>query len=244
MWKFSQGLMAVLALVALSAGAQAAKYKEIEVTDGGTISGKVTVGEAKAEAEGFLISKDPEVCGTGERTVEWVRTNGGALLDAVVYLEKVDAGKAFPEESKTVMIDQKECTFIPYLSAMANQGKLEAVNSDSVTHNIHTYELIGRARRGVINVSQSEQGNKISKKIRLRKGVAMKVECDVHNFMHAFVFVAKNPYYAVVNDKGEFTIEGVPVGKYTIKSWHGRLGDQEAEVEVAAGRQAEANFAY
>ena len=142
------------------------------------------------------------------------------------------------------MIDQKACAFIPYLSTMANEGQLEAVNSDPVTHNIHTYELIGRARRSVINVSQSEQGNTISKKIKLRKGVAMKVECDVHNFMHAFVFVAKNPYYAVVNDKGEFTIEGVPAGKYTVKSWHGRLGDKEMEVEVSAGGKAEASFAY
>lgn len=244
MWKTLQGLTVFMGLAALATGAEAAKYKEIEVTDGGAISGKVSVDAAKAEAEGFLISKDPEVCGTGERTVNWVRTNGGALLDSVVYLEKVAAGKAFPEESKTVMIDQKECAFMPYLSAMANEGQLEAVNSDPVTHNIHTYELIGRARRGVINVSQSDQGNSISKKIKLRKGVAMKVECDVHNFMHAFVFVAKNPYYAVVDDKGEFTIEGVPAGKYTLKSWHGRLGDKEIELEVSAGGKAEANFAY
>ena len=244
MWKILQGLTVLMGLAALANSAEAAKYKEIEVMGGGTISGKVTVDGAKAEAEGFLITKDPEACGTGERTVNWVRTNGGALLDAVVYLEEVEAGKAFPEGSKKVMIDQKQCAFIPYLSTMANQGVLDAVNSDSVTHNIHTYELIGRARRSVINVSQSEQGSTISKKIRLRKGVAMKVECDVHNFMHAFVFVAKNPYYAVVNDKGEFAIEGVPAGTYTIKSWHGRLGDKEMQVEVQAEGKAEANFAY
>ncbi len=244
MHKILQGLAVAAAFVLLSGLAQAAKYKEIEVSNGGTLFGKVEVDVAKAESEGFLISKDPEVCGTGERAVDWVRTNGGALLDTVVYIDEIDAGKAFPEESKKVMIDQKKCKFLPYLSTMANGGNLEAVNSDSVTHNIHTYELIGRARRSVINVSQSEQGNKINKMIKLRKGVAMKVECDVHNFMHAFVFVAGNPYYAVVNDKGEFTIEGVPAGKYTVKSWHGRLGDKEMEVEVSAGGKAEAKFAY
>ncbi len=244
MWKTFKGLAIFLAVAALAGGAEAAKYKEVEVKDGGTISGKVEVDGAKAETEGFLISKDPEVCGTGERQINWVRVKGKALLDAVVYLEKVDAGKAFPAEAKKIMLDQKKCEFLPYLHVMANGGQLEAVNSDPVTHNIHTYELIGRARRSVINVSQSEQGNKITKKIRLRKGVAMKVECDVHNFMHSFVFVAKNPYYAVVDDKGAFTIADVPPGKYVVKSWHGRLGEKEMSVEVGAGGKAEANFMY
>ncbi|MHA1567748.1 MAG: carboxypeptidase-like regulatory domain-containing protein [Alphaproteobacteria bacterium] len=244
MLKTMQGLIVSIGLVALATGAEAAKYETIEVTDGGTLVGKVQVDASKAESEGFIISKDSEVCGTGDRTVEWVRTNGGALLDAVVYLEAIDAGKAFPADKKDAKINQEGCEFMPYLSVMENSGQLEAVNSDPVTHNIHTYELIGRARRSVINVSQSEQGNKISKKIKLRKGTAMKVECDVHNFMHAFVFVAKTPYYAVVNDNGEFTIDGVPPGKYTLKTWHGRLGEQDVEIEVAAGGTVETNFAY
>ncbi len=100
-----------------------------------------------------------------------MRVNADALLDAVVYLEKVDAGKSLPgglrdgHEST-----RRDASFFPYLSTMANGGHLEATNSDPVTHNIHTYELIGKARRGVVNVSQSEQGNTISKKIKLRKG--------------------------------------------------------------------------
>jgi hypothetical protein len=225
--------------------AQAAKYKEADVADGGSISGKVLIGSAKPEAQIFKITKDEEVCGTGDREVAWVRANGEALLDAVVYLEDVDAGKPFPDDAKTVMIDQKNCTFLPFMAAMANEGELEAVNSDPVTHNIHTYEIMGkRGRRTAINVSQSEQGSKIKKKIKLRKGNAMKVECDVHNFMHAWVFVAKNPYYAMVDENGAFTIDGVPPGTYTVKSWHGRLGEQEVTVEVAAGGAAEASLSY
>lgn len=244
MYRLFTLMTAAAAVIGLAGGAQAAKYKEMEVSDGGTIVGKVTLSSASAETEKFLIAKDTEVCGTGEREVPWVRTNGGGLLDSVVYLEEVDAGKPFPEAAKKIVMDQKECTFLPYLHAMANEGELEATNSDPVTHNIHTYELIGKARRSVINVSQSEQGNKITKKIRLRKGVAMKVECDVHNFMHAYIFVASNPYYAVVNDAGEFTIDGVPPGTYVIKSWHGRLGEKEATVELSAGGKAETNFSY
>lgn len=235
------GCMAALAIPSAEA---AKKYKEMEVADGGTITGKVLIGSAKPETQKFLIAKDPEVCGTGEREVAWVRANGDALLDAVVYLDKVEAGKPFAEEAKKTLIDQKGCTFIPYLSVVANKGELEALNSDPVTHNIHTYELIGRGRRTAINVSQSEQGNTISKKIKLRKGVAMKVECDVHNFMHGYVFVAPNPYFAKVGEDGSFAIDGVPPGTYTIKSWHGRLGEQEQTVEVTASGVAEVSFSY
>jgi hypothetical protein len=240
-------LLTVLGCAAALAipSAEAAKgYKEMEVADGGTIEGKVLMGDAKPETQMFLIAKDPEVCGTGEREVVWVRANGDALLDAVVYLDKVEAGKPFADEVKKTQIDQKGCTFIPFLAAMANEGELEALNSDPVTHNIHTYELIGRGRRTAINVSQSEQGNTISKKIKLRKGVAMKVECDVHNFMHGWVFVAPNPYFAVVDENGAFAIDGVPPGTYTIKSWHGRLGEQETTVEVPASGSVEVGFSY
>jgi len=235
----------VLAAAALAVSpAQAKKYKVVTVTDGGTITGKVTVDPAKVETESILIAKDPAVCGTGERKIHWVRANGDALLDAVVYLAKVPAGKAFPPATEKLTIDQKGCTFIPFLGTMANRGELVAINSDPVTHNIHTYEMIGRARRTVLNVSQPKQGSRITKKIKLRRGVAMKVECDVHNFMHGFVFVAKNPYFAVVGDDGSFTIGDVPPGKYVIKAWHGRLGETKAKVEVKPGGTAKVDFAF
>ena len=235
--------MAVI-VVAISGGAQAAKYKEAAVSNSGTVKGKVNLGGAQVLVETFTISKNPEVCGTGTREVTFVRTNGGGLLDAVVYLDKVKEGKAFPEETKKIKIDQQKCAFVPYLSVMRNQGELEAVNSDPVLHNIHTYELIGRARRTVVNVSQPDQGNVVTKKIKLRKGAGMKVECDAHDFMHAFVFVARNPYYAVVNDSGEFEIKDVPPGKYKVKSWHGILGEQDATVEVSGGGTATVDFSY
>jgi len=244
MRKIFTAVAVIAGLAALASGAEAAKYKETTVTNGGTLSGKVLLKNAKPEVQPFTISKNPEVCGTGTRDVAWVRANGGALMDAVVYLEKVKAGKPFTADSKKIEIDQKTCTFEPYIQVMANGGELTAVNEDSVLHNIHTYELIKKARRTVFNVSQPDQGNAFTKKIKLRRGVAMKVECDAHDFMHAWVFVARNPYYALVNDKGEFTIGDIPPGKYVVKAWHGRLGEQKTTVEVKAGATAQANLTF
>ena len=232
------------AIATAATGAEAAKYKEVTVSGGGSITGKVAAGAAKSKSRSYTISKDTEICGTGNRDVTLVRVSGGALLDTVVYLEKVKEGKAFPAALKKLTLNQKKCEFQPALSFMANEGVLEAVNSDATLHNIHTYELIKKARRTVLNVSQPEAGNVVEKKIKLRKGTAMKVECDAHDFMHAFVFVAKNPYFAVVNDKGEFEIKDVPPGKYKINAWHGSLGTQKGKVEVKGGAAASVNFSY
>ncbi len=244
MKNFLKFLAVAVAVLVIVPGAQAKKYKEGEVADGGTITGQVMAGSAEAEVQSFPITKNPELCGEGNREVEWVRINDGALLDTVVYLVEVDAGKPFTEESQTLSINQQGCRFAPYLSTMANRGELHVTNSDGALHNIHTYELIGSARRTVINVSQPEAGDEFTKTIKLRKGNAMKVECDAHDFMHAWVFVAKNPYFAVVDENGQFTIEDVPPGTYEIRSWNGRLGEQEATVEVGANGSVEVNFSY
>lgn len=235
---------AALAATFSMSHANAATYTETAVTGGGSISGKVSLGSAKTIVEGFTISKDPDICGTGTRDVPMVEANGDGLLNAVVYLDKVKSGKPIPAALKKITINQEKCTFSPYLSVMVNEGELEAVNSDPTLHNIHTYEQIGRARRTVINVSQPEKGNVVTKRIKLRKGAGMKVECDAHDFMHAFVFVARNPYFAVVNDKGEFSIGDVPPGDYTIKVWHGVLGEKEGTVKVDAGGKASVDFSY
>ncbi len=244
MRKIVQFAVAAMGVVALSGPVQAAKYKEGDVANGGTIIGKVLAGSAKPNVRKYTISKDTEVCGTGERLVPMVEVKDGALMNAVVFLEKIKAGKKFPAGLTKNTLDQKKCSFEPYLSFMRNKGELEAVNSDTVLHNIHVYEQIGRARRTVLNVSQPEKGSIVTKKIKLRKGSGMKIECDAHDFMHAFVFVARNPYFARVNDKGEFEIKDVPPGKYKIKVWHGFLGEKKGKIEVKAGGTAKIDFSY
>jgi len=222
----------------------AAPYKAVEVKDGGSITGKVSFTGKDPAPKLYKVAKDMDVCGTGERSIDFVKVSNGGLANVVVFLDKVNTGKAFDTKDQQAKIDQKGCEFKPFFQVMHNEATLEALNSDSVSHNIHTYELIGKAKRTVVNVSQPKQGSLIKKKIKMRRGNGMKVECDQHDFMHGFVYVAKNPYYAVVQDDGNFKIENVPPGKYSIKTWHGVLGEKKASVTVQAGQSATANFSY
>ncbi len=238
---------AITLALTLPLSAHAAKYKEVSVTDGGTISGKVSMKGKDKPAKRYQITKDNDVCGTGNREIDYVRVNGGALADVVVYLDKVKEGKAFDAGLDDTTIDQKGCEFTPFLQVMKNKTSIKAVNQDAVLHNIHTYELMRGDAKGpkktLFNVSQPDPGT-VTKKVSLKRGPAMKVECDAHDFMHGFVFIAKNPYYAVVKEDGTFTIDNVPPGKYNIKAWHGMLKNQKAKVEVAANGKATVNFNF
>jgi len=236
---------AVTALATTPAFA-ASKYTEVDVTDGGAIVGTLAAGDdVQAESKTYTISKDTAICGEGTRDVNFVRVVDGHLLDAVVFLVKVKEGKAFPEELATLEIDQKGCEFIPAMSVIQNKGDMTAINQDATLHNIHVYELIGNARRTLLNVSQPNQGDEVTKAIKVRKGDGLKVECDAHDFMHAFVFVAKNPYYTVVNDDGTYSIDNIPAGTYKIAVWQGQLGTKDmGTVEVTASGETTLDLTY
>ncbi len=233
--------VAVAGLCSLPLAGQAAAYKEISVGNGGTVAGTVNFKGKDQPPKVYKITKDNNVCGTGTRKIDYVRVKNGKLLDTVVYLAKIKQGKPFPAGLEKEKIDQKGCEFKPFLQVMKNGSKIAAVNDDPVLHNIHTYEIIGRTKKTVFNVSQPEPGT-VTKTVKLKRGVAMKVECDAHDFMHGFVFVAKTPYFAKVAEDGSFKIDNVPPGKYTVKVWHGTLKGDKAKVEVKPGATTTVDF--
>ncbi|HIP22792.1 MAG TPA: hypothetical protein EYG79_04235 [Rhodobacteraceae bacterium] len=234
------------AMLGMASAATAGSYDEVDVVNGGSFIGTVSAGDNAADSRSYTISKDTDICGEGTREVNFVELNdAGMLMGAVVFLVDVDAGKPFPEELMGLTLNQEQCEFSPALGVMANRGELTAVNDDHTLHNIHTYEQIGSARRSVMNVSQPEAGDTVTKTIKLRRGNGMKVECDAHDFMHAFVYVAKNPYFSVVDENGAFEIGDIPAGTYEVMMWHGFLGEVEVgEITVDAGGEVSMDLSY
>jgi len=219
-------------------------YQVVSVDNGGRISGKVTFKGADPAPKQYTVAKDADTCGSGTRSIDFVRINNGALTDAVVYLYKIKSGKDFPADIGNAELNQEKCTFKPFLGIMKNGDQLTVKNADPVLHNIHTYEIIGRAKKTVFNISQPGDLKTIRKQVSLKRGTAMKVECDAHDFMHSFTFVAKNPYFAVVAEDGSFSIDNVPPGKYKIRAWHGTLGEKKGTVTVEAGGTANIDFVF
>ena len=235
-----------LVIMGMATAANAKGYNEVEVTDGGSFVGTVAAGATEADSRTYTISKDPEICGEGSREVPFVQINdAGMLMGAVVFLSNIEEGKAMPADLMALTINQDKCEFSPALGVMANTGELTAVNNDHTLHNIHAYEQIGKARKTVLNVSQPNQGDVLTKEIKLRRGNGMKIECDAHDFMHSFVYVAKTPYFSVVDETGAFSITDIPAGTYEVMMWHGFLGEVEVgEVTVDAGGEVSMELSY
>lgn len=200
----------------------------------GSIDGTVNFSGAVPAKERFTVAKDPETCGSGMREMEWVRVVDGRLAQAVVYIDKIEGPKQWPADIGISTIDQKNCRFTPHMQVIRNGDEIEVLNSDPVQHNIHTYEVIGRAMRTVFNVNQPSRGS-FKQTVSLKRGKWMKLGCDAHDFMHAWIFVASNPYYAVTGDDGTFSISDVPSGEYEVVAYHPTLGKRKATVTVGAG---------
>lgn len=237
------GLVSLLALFGGPAGAEE-HYKESSVAHGGTITGQVFASRTAQKVERYIVPKQVDICGGNYRDSPIVTIEAGNLKHVVVYLEDVPEGKPFRAAAKKVTINQEGCRFVPFLSVLMDGGEFEAVNSDPLLHNIHIYELLGQGRSSVANVSQPRKGDIMIMSVHVDGGRVLKVECDAHEFMHAFVFVARNPYYAIVGPDGAFEITDVPPGRYNIHAWHPYLAKRTKVIEIAPGSNTEIEFEY
>ncbi len=225
-------------------GTADAAYKVTPVTDGGTVAGKIAFSGTVPPPASHLITKDTHACGKGQAVRQEVDVKGGALRGVVVYLDKVKKGKPFPKEAAKPVVDQKKCAFEPYFLVAQDKSKLTILNSDPVLHNIHAYEIIGSVRRSMFNIAQPKSKPKTSKKLRVKRTGHVRFECDAHNWMLGWMFVAKNPYYAVVGDDGSFNIGDIPPGSYTLMAWHPKLGVQKKKIKVKAKGKASVSLRF
>lgn len=238
-------------------------YEVVEVKDGGTISGAVKLSGDIPAPEEITVDKDPEVCGKhlpklAEKIVVDKGTKG--VKGAVVYLTGVAKGKAFasPKEAKEAhghggagevpipssgeyTLDQKECGFIPHVQVMPAGGEVELRNGDPLMHNLHSYSM----KNSSFNESIPGDGKPIHKKFDYPE--VIKVGCDVHKWMSAWIVVRDNPYCAVTGEDGSYTITDIPAGTYKLIIWH-EAGSKEdlkkltRDVKVEAGKEAKADF--
>ena len=237
------------AMSAIAAGRD--KYAEIEVTDGGSVTGKVTFeGDLPADAvEKIKITKNNDVCGDGDREVVWVDVQDGALRGSFVFIEKIKEGKAWEKpQFGEYLVNQEGCRFHPW-AQVVRPGPFIIRNSDAgVLHNINAREMIGVKKGRVVkktlfNFGQPETGD-ITDKIQPRRSSFIGINCEAHNFMFGYMLAPTHPYAVVVGDDGSFSIDNLPAGDYTLVAWHPRYGLQETDISVAANGSTEANFAF
>jgi len=204
-------------------------YEAATVTDGGSVGGTITLSGPIAKLPVRKIGKDPQVCGTAARESQKLIVNKtGGLKNALVIVEGVKRGKAMADATQNAEIDQNKCEYIPHLQVMALNSEISLRNSDPILHNIQFFQ----GDNSLFNIAQPVQGQVTKRKID--KAGTLYVECAVHGWMQGNVVVVDNPYYAVTDENGKFSIADLPPGKYQVKIWHEYAGEVRREVTVSA----------
>ena len=153
----------------------------------------------------------------------------GVKGESVVYVEAV-AGKTYPAPAQHITIDQKGLMFVPHLVVIQQGTTVEFLNSDSVAHNVFWSAISGNKKLGH-NLGTWPQGQRQSFKFG-DPGV-VPLLCNVHPEMSAYVIVSPTPYFAESDKSGEFKIENVPDGAYTVTAWHEGAKTKSNPVTVA-----------
>jgi len=240
MLKFTKNRRAIFELIlclgtALFAGQAAAQsdYTVIKVDDAGTISGTVRWSGPIPRIPRLPITKNTEVCNPdSEKTRDLERlviAPDGGVANTVVFLKDISQGKAIDLPDERQHLDQKSCRYVPHIVLVAQGASLQVKSSDPILHTVHMSGAVSN------NIPFPFQNQYVP--VNMRRAGVVDLKCNAgHVWMNAEAIVVKHPYYAVTDDRGSFTLTGVPPGEYEIEAWHEgwRVVSEEKVLDVAA----------
>jgi len=261
-------LVVIVALWVGLSSLSAWAYEETQVTDGGRITGKVTMSAGKPVPKGFnlVTFPDPVYCGristgSGWRILkEFEVADDGGLKDAVVLISDVNKGKPFKFEPPT--IEARDCRFLPFVTVVRNHDDVVVMNMDPVMHDIQAYETSQLGPRVLFNTPlpmnphhkrtvgadthEHLAGQPMKETINMTKDRKIFVmQCGFHAYMESWGMAVSNPYYQVTGPDGTFSLTDVPPGEYNLVVWHPGIGTfLEKKVTVPAKGTAAANFEF
>lgn len=153
------------------------------------------------------------------------------IANAVVSIEV--KGKELKVGKEPILLDQTQCRFEPHVIVIPAGSTVKYMNSDTVSHNVHTMAMKNKSFNNTIPAGASQEQ-------KLDKAEAITLKCDIHPWMSAYMFVADTNYAAITGADGSFSIDGLPAGEYSIKVWHESLGKGKGKVTINEDGTSEA----
>ena len=158
-----------------------------------------------------------------------VRNGGSAIGEAAVYMTPLDTEAASDPRALTT-IDQIHLKFVPRVAIVTPGTEIAFLNSDDVLHNVFGPGLGGTDQFDLGTYPRGDARSWVFREHGLHV-----VLCHIHPEMAAYVIVAPTPFTALSEPDGSFRIDGVPPGRYDLRTWHVRHWRSEQTIEVTVG---------
>ena len=155
---------------------------------------------------------------------------------SVVYLEAAPRGAFETSEAGHAVMDQRNETFVPHVLAVTTGTSVDFPNSDKFYHNV--FSLSKPAR---FDLGRYAAGH--SKSRRFDQPGIVRVFCEIHSHMNAFILVFGHPFFAITDADGRYHIDNVPPGTYNVVAWNEGDPTEPKSVTVPDGGSAELDFA-
>ena len=192
----------------------------------GTIRGRVELRHVAAPAE-----RRPGVADLGSPRGRDVPD----MLSSVVYLESAPRGAFEMAEGGHAVMDQRNETFVPHVLAVMTGTTVDFPNSDKFYHNVFSLSKVKRFDLGRYAAGHSSS-------VRFDRPGIVRVFCDIHSHMNAFILVFSHPFFALTDTEGRYHIDNVPAGTYNVIAWNEGTSTDPKSVTVPDGGAAELDF--
>ncbi len=214
----------------------------VDPATAGTITGVVRFDGKPPARVAIDMDLDPACAMAKEPnlTEQYVIGHGG-LANVYVYVKAGAPASTAPADAAPVLLDQKGCRYVPHVVAVQQGGRIAFHNADPTLHNVHTTPA--EAGNASVDMSEMPMGAPQTEVFKAVETM-LPVRCNNHPWMQAFINVAPNPYYAVTDADGRFTLPKLPPGTYTLAAVHEKLGEQDVQITVAPKATAQASFRF
>ena len=157
-------------------------------------------------------------------------------LKSVVYLDSAPRGAFEQVETPRAVMDQRGERFVPHVLAITTGTIVDFPNSDRIYHNVFS---LSKTRQ--FDLGRYAAGH--SKPVRFDRAGVVRVFCDIHSHMNAFILVFSHPFFAITDAEGRYHIDNVPSGSYNVIAWNEGLSSEPKPGAVPDGGSTELDFA-
>jgi plastocyanin len=141
-------------------------------------------------------------------------------------------GKAVKRGAKFRVIEQRNKTFAPHLMAVPVGSTVAFPNFDSIYHNVFSLSQPQRFDLGLYKSGDMRQ-------VVFDKPGIIRLGCNIHANMSAYLVVVDAPHYVVSEGDGNFSFRSIRPGKYRVQAWSEQSSEPvSTEITVKAGDNA------